>query len=115
LFLLLTIALLVVVPAWASPLVRLNKNIQVKVAMIITIAESIAKLRGARDPVMTKKTSTASAIRVTMEIAIDPVFLFGDILITCSASISLLCKNFKRRLPSGLLDHLVELAFLDMI
>jgi hypothetical protein len=64
--------------------------------MIMTIAQSIPKLRGARDPVATKKTSTASAIIVATEIAIGPFFRFGDILITYSASIIRRRKSIKK-------------------
>jgi hypothetical protein len=64
--------------------------------MIMTIAQSIPKLRGARDPVATKKTSTASAIIVATEIAIGPFFRFGDISITCSATLSGGAKALKK-------------------
>jgi hypothetical protein len=96
LFLLLTIALLVVLRASGSPLVRLSKNVQMKVDMIITTVQPIAKLRGARDPVRTKRTSTASAIMVTMEITINPVFLFSDILTSGSPSIALCGEALKK-------------------
>jgi hypothetical protein len=55
-----------------------------------------SKASRGRDPVATKKTSTASAIIVATEIAIGPFFRFGDILITCSASIIRWRKNIKK-------------------
>jgi hypothetical protein len=64
--------------------------------MIITTVQPIAKLRGARESVRTKRVSTASAIMVTTAITINPVFLFSDILTTCSPSIALCGEALKK-------------------